>query len=164
VDTIFRLCRTFGKTCIFVSQQSVSLSHVLQRSTSRSDLQRFINIHKLLRYNLRQSQITPVDESARAALYIKEYLRGLQLGTGLPATELQPADDLVLLAGNALVNLWHITDDEAHLSTAATILEFASRKSKHSFRIRLMLVRIYRLLGMCFKDCFRFLVTFIPPL
>jgi len=89
-------------------------------------------------------------ESARAAFYVKEYLHGLQLGAGLPDTELQPADDLAILAGNVLVNLWHLTNDQVYLYNAATVLEFASTKSKHSFRIRLLLVQIYRLLGTCF--------------
>jgi len=86
-------------------------------------------------------------ESARAAQCIKEYIAGLEFGTELPVTELQPADDLVILAGNIFVNLWWLTEDENHLYKAVAILEFASTKSKSSYRIRLLLIQIYRLLG-----------------
>ena len=119
-----------------------------QSLSSPVDLRIFINIQKLSRHELQNSDVTIALESARAASYTKEYFRGLQFGVGLPVTELQPADDLVILASNVLVNLWHLSDDEAHLYSAAALLEFAATKSEHSFRIRLLLIRIYRLLGM----------------
>jgi N-terminal acetyltransferase B complex non-catalytic subunit len=86
-------------------------------------------------------------ETARVAQYVKDYLAGLKSGADLPDTELQPADDLIILAGNTLVSLWQLTGDEIHLYTAAAVLEFASTKSKHAFRIKLLLIRVYRLIG-----------------
>ena len=126
---------------------------MIQPISSPADLQVFINIQKLLRHKLQRSEIDGNLESARAASYAKEYFRGLQFGMGLPATELQPADDLIILASNVLVNLWHLSNNEAALYTAAAMLEFAATKSQHSFRIRLLLIRIYRLLGMLLKPC-----------
>jgi N-terminal acetyltransferase B complex non-catalytic subunit len=86
-------------------------------------------------------------ESARVEKYLKYYLEALPLGAHLPTTELQPADDLALLAGNTLVNLWTLTHHDAHLLNAAYLLEFGLTKSKPSFLMRLMLIRIYRILG-----------------
>jgi N-terminal acetyltransferase B complex non-catalytic subunit len=86
-------------------------------------------------------------EAARAASYAKEYFRGLQFGMGLPGTELQPADDLIIIASNVLVNQWNLSTNDTALYAAAALLEFAITKSEHSFRIRLLLIRIYRLLG-----------------
>ena len=111
------------------------------------DLQRVINVRKLQRINLVTSDISVDTESSLGSKYIEEYMAGLELGSNLPVTELQPADDLAILAGHAFVSLWTMTKEEAHLYNAAVVLEFALVKSRMSFQIRLLLVRIYRLLG-----------------
>lgn len=113
----------------------------------QSDLQRLINCHKLLRYNLQSSEVTVEAELSRADIYTKHYLDGVQLGKNLAVTDLQPADDLAILAGHVFVNLWTMTNEEKYLYNAASLLEYAVTRSKPSFRIRLMLIRIYRLLG-----------------
>lgn len=115
--------------------------------TNVSELRRLINSYKLLRYMLVESNITVDAELERAVAYTKAYFEGLSLGVGLPSTELQHADDLVLLAGNTYVNLWKLTGDDCHLMNAIYLLEFAVTKSKQSFLTRLILIRIYRLLG-----------------
>ncbi|KAJ7097819.1 actin cytoskeleton organization protein [Mycena belliarum] len=112
-----------------------------------NDLRRLINSHKLLRQNLALDDLTMSAESERASLYTKQYLEGLKLGASLPMTELQPADDLAILAGNVFVHLWKLSSDEKYLCNAVALLEFALTKSKQSFQTRLMLIRIYRLLG-----------------
>lgn len=86
-------------------------------------------------------------ELARADLYIKEYLENLKFGAGFPVTELQPADDLAILAGIVLVNVWKTSGEEKYLNNAAAFLEFAMAKSQQSFQMRLLLIRIYRLMG-----------------
>lgn len=120
---------------------------MLQSQTTTNELRRLVNSHKSLRYNLKPSDITVESETALATLYIQQYLEGLKLGLDLPSSELQPADDLVLLAGNVFVNLWKLTSDEKYLHNATALSEFALTKSKQSFQTRLMLIRIYRLLG-----------------
>ncbi|KAG8217714.1 N-acetyltransferase B complex non catalytic subunit-domain-containing protein [Butyriboletus roseoflavus] len=114
---------------------------------SVADLQRLINVRKLERYMLLDSEITVESETARGLKYLKEYLEGLALGRDLPITELQPADDLVLLAANALVMVWVLDHSQEALYQAATILEYGLIKSRMSFQMRIMLVRIYRILG-----------------
>jgi N-terminal acetyltransferase B complex non-catalytic subunit len=106
-----------------------------------------VNSFKFLRFNLLESDITVELESARVEKYLKYYLEALPLGAQLPSTELQPTDDLALLAGNALVNLWTLTNRDAHLLNAVYLLEFGLTKSKQSFLMRLILIRIYRILG-----------------
>ena len=103
-----------------------------------------------MRYNLRPSGLTVEAESARVAIYTQQYLEGLTLGVNLPSTELQTADDLVILTGNVLVNIWKLTSDEHYLLKAVALLEFALTKSKQSFQIRLILIRLYRLLSKGF--------------
>lgn len=106
-----------------------------------------INALKLLRYNLSAAEVTPELESVRVAEYVRLYLEALSHGKELPDTELQPADDLVILAGQTYVSLWKLTGSEDHLYAAASILDYASAKSKQSYRIRLLLLRVYHLLG-----------------
>lgn len=112
------------------------------------ELRRSINVFKLLRFNTPSSEINVETELKCVAEYTKYYFEGLPLGAGLPSTELQPADDLLLLAGNSLVNLWKLTGDDNYLFNAVYLLEFGVTKSKQSFMARLILIRIYRLLGM----------------
>lgn len=111
------------------------------------DLQRVINVRKLQRISLTASELSTDKELQLVSIYIEEYMAGLELGSSLPVTELQPADDLAILVGHAFVSLWTMTKDESYLYNAAVVLEFALTKSRMSFQIRLLLVRIYRLLG-----------------
>jgi N-terminal acetyltransferase B complex non-catalytic subunit len=137
---------------IYLLRVSVTLSileicsHPSEQPTQAA-LQRTINVHKLLRYNFSEQDLTAELETSRASLYIQQYLEALKFGNDLPVTELQPADDLAVLAAHAFINLWKQTEDETQLFNGAAILEFASTKSTHSFQMRVMLIRIYRLLG-----------------
>lgn len=74
--------------------------------TDHAALRRVINTYKLRRFVLSPAELTPAAERARAEAYLAAYVRALPLGVDLPATELQPADDLVLLAAQAFVGLW----------------------------------------------------------
>jgi N-terminal acetyltransferase B complex non-catalytic subunit len=112
-----------------------------------------MNIYKLKRYNLTPSEITHESEIALATLYTERYLEALKkVGTELPSTEAQPADDLALLATSSLVNLWKLTAADGYLYTAAALLEYALTRSKQAFSARLSLIRIYRILGMSCID------------
>ncbi|KAK0228730.1 actin cytoskeleton organization protein [Armillaria fumosa] len=130
-----------------LSRWTSYLKSVPSSFTTINELQRSTNRHKLLRHNLTQSDLTIEAELSYATLYTKQYLEGLRLGKGLPTTELQPADDLAILAGHAFISLWVLSNDEKYLLNTVSLLEFASSKSKQSFRIRLMLIRLYRILG-----------------
>uniref|UniRef100_A0A8H7Y5Y3 Actin cytoskeleton organization protein n=1 Tax=Psilocybe cubensis TaxID=181762 RepID=A0A8H7Y5Y3_PSICU len=115
--------------------------------TTISELRRLINSFKLIRYTLSESEITAEKELIRVAAYARYYFEGLALGVGLPSTELQPADDFALLAANAFITLWKLTGKDNHLLDATYLLEFALSRSKQSFLTRLILIRLYRLLG-----------------
>ncbi|OBZ75813.1 N-alpha-acetyltransferase 25, NatB auxiliary subunit [Grifola frondosa] len=130
----------FAKWTSLLEEQASSFPSVYH-------LFRYLNAQKLLRYNLTEAELTPERELARAVQYVRSYLEGLRFGEGFAVHELQPADDLAILAGQAFVNLWKMTGKEAYLYNAAAVLEYASTRSKRSYQIRLHLVRIYRLLG-----------------
>ncbi|EEB95702.1 hypothetical protein MPER_05286 [Moniliophthora perniciosa FA553] len=74
-------------------------------------------------------------------------IQGLPLGDDFPSTELQPVDDLAILAASVFVNIWKLTGKEQYLFDAAIMLEYGLTRSKQSFQMRLMLIRVYRLMG-----------------
>ena len=92
--------------------------------------------------------MTVDQEGIRAADLVREYVEALPLGRDLPDLELQPPDDLAILAAQVYVNMFASDNAVAHLHNAVVILEYALRKSPQSYQIHLELVRIYRLLGM----------------
>ncbi|KAH9996784.1 actin cytoskeleton organization protein [Russula vinacea] len=94
-------------------------------------LRRSINAHKLLRHALSATQLTVDQEGIRATDLV----------------QLQPADDLAILAAQVYVNMFALDNAMAHLHNAVVILEYASKKSPQSYQVHLLLVRIYRLLG-----------------
>lgn len=123
--------------------------NIVRLKENEEELRRVINIFKFKRYSLSPSEVTHETETKLAAFYTEKYLDALQkVGTELASTELQPADDLAFLATNSLVSLWKLTADDGYLCTAATLLEYVLTRSKQSFLARLLLVRIYRLLGV----------------
>jgi N-terminal acetyltransferase B complex non-catalytic subunit len=133
---------------IYCACQSIENERSINSSkASTEEIQRTINAEKFLRHNLSQDELTAESEMQRAGRYLQAYLEGLQLGAHLPDTEIQPADDLIILFGQTLVNVWKITSDETYLYRATVTLEFALTKSLQCYQIRLLLVRIYRLLG-----------------
>ena len=89
----------------------VSLADLSQ--TNGNELQRTINAHKLLRHT---STPTVDSELASVQTFTKQYREGLQFGDHLPTTELQPADDLAILAGQTFVSLWTMTGDRSLIS------------------------------------------------
>lgn len=142
--TSFLKTETISVVCQHFFSISPSLN-VLQENVDA--LQRTINVHKLLRYNLSTSELTVELERERLKTYVDLYEQALPLGADLASTERQPADDFALLAGNTFVSMWYISKDQAHLEAGAAFLEYALNKSKQSFFARLILIRIYRLLG-----------------
>ncbi|KIJ69304.1 hypothetical protein HYDPIDRAFT_105904 [Hydnomerulius pinastri MD-312] len=124
----------------FLASQQPSFASV-------GDLQRLINVRKLQRHKLPESEITVESETARGLQYLSEYMEGLELGKELPNTELQPADDLALLAAHAFVMVWTLNGLEDALYQAVAVLESALAKSQVAFQMRMMLIRIYRILG-----------------
>jgi N-terminal acetyltransferase B complex non-catalytic subunit len=97
---------------------------------------------------LKATQLTTDQEGIRAADLVREYFEALPLGDDLPKLELQPADDLAILAAQVYVNMFTLDNAAAHLHSAVVLLEYALRRSPQSYQVRLGLVRIYRLLGV----------------
>ena len=78
-----------------------------------------INIYKLHRLLLSspsssspsQSQLDIETELVIVKKYLTAYFAALPLGKHLPKTELQPADDLAVLAAQGLVSAWRLSGE-----------------------------------------------------
>ncbi|EPQ30474.1 uncharacterized protein PFL1_02000 [Pseudozyma flocculosa PF-1] len=165
-DLIARYFETFGsKPCchedVLPYLMLVSSDHRAQLSSKleskrkalpvkeEKELRWNINISKLQRSIWPREQITLERELGLAADRLKEYLQGLEIGKDLPDTEMQPADDLALLACQSLVSACHLAPRSriGILHRAVTLLEFACGKSKKGYQLRMLLIRCYLMLG-----------------
>lgn len=94
---------------------------------------------------------TPASEQALAKKYLNLYLEALPLGEDLPETTLHPADDLAVLASEALISAFHSSPTAPNpltdLLNTLPILELAVSTSKYGYAARFLLLRMYRLLG-----------------
>ncbi|BGP37872.1 mitochondrial distribution and morphology [Rhodotorula kratochvilovae] len=104
-----------------------------------------INAHKVLRYLAPEPTLE--GEQADAEEFVRRYFEVLPLGRDLPPTELQPADDFALLAGQAFVSAFHLAHDRSHLERALIIAEHALQRSKYKYQLRILAINLLRLLG-----------------
>lgn len=112
----------------------------------KPDLRSFqgsLNAQKLLR---RYSEGSDAISSARAHLEL--YCAGQIYNEGLPDTDVKPADDLALMAAQELVEGWADDGRQQSLVLAALILLVALGRSPANGEARLLLVQVYRLLGL----------------
>lgn len=85
--------------------------------------------------------------SQQAAANFRSMTENFEPGDGLLVTDLQPADDFILLACSAFVSFANLSQSITPLHTAAFLLNRALIKSPHKYQFRLFLISIYRLLG-----------------
>ncbi|KAF8609944.1 actin cytoskeleton organization protein [Ceratobasidium sp. AG-I] len=111
-------------------------------------LRRVVNVSKILRTcKPSVEKISPEDEVAAAHKYLKAYLEAAPLCESYPPTEQQPRDDLAVLAASALVSAFAGSGKSSYLTQAVAILEYALSKSPFNHHFRILLIRIYRLIG-----------------
>ncbi|GAA5947657.1 hypothetical protein JCM3775_005249 [Rhodotorula graminis] len=104
-----------------------------------------INAHKMLRFL--SGETTAEGEKAAADEFVRRYFEVMPLGKDLPTTELQPADDFALLAGQALVSAFHLSHDRTCLERAIVLAEHALQHSKYKYQLRLLAINVLRLVG-----------------
>lgn len=115
-----------------------------------NDIQRNINIEKInfyLGYNINNE-----DEMKN---YVKKlislYEDTLPFGTKLEATERQFGDDYLVLAAALLIDYYKTTNKNCYIYEAIAILEHGLEKSKFNFQFKIILMRLYSLLGDAFR-------------
>lgn len=80
----------------------------------------------------------------------QQYQDALPLGKELEKTELQYGDEFVILASHILLDLYRQHEQSSVIIEAISLLEIALAKSIYNFRIKLMLVRLYLMIGNFF--------------
>jgi len=115
-----------------------------------NDIQRNINIEKInfyLGYNINSE-----DEMKE---YVKKlislYEDTLPFGTKLEDTERQFGDDYLVLAACLLIDYYKSTNKTCYIYEAIAILEHGLEKSKFNFQFKIILMRLYSILGDSFR-------------
>ncbi|KAG8813791.1 hypothetical protein FRC17_001430, partial [Serendipita sp. 399] len=137
---------------------------VALETKDNDNLQQTINILKIQRQSSTIQSATVESEQEFAKTCLKYYVSGLSLGEGLDSTDLQPVDDLAVMAATALISAHHLSSQSfsasgseepanaqnrfaTHLLDALVALEYPAGKSRWAYALRLLLVRLHRLLG-----------------
>ncbi|CAE6517233.1 unnamed protein product [Rhizoctonia solani] len=116
--------------------------------TSVNGLRRAVNVAKFLRTGKPTAEkISPEAEVGSARRYLKAYLDAAPLCENYPETEQQPRDDFAIIAASAMVSAYIGSGKSSYLTQAVVILEYALSKSPFNARFRILLIRIYRLIG-----------------
>ncbi|KAF8923010.1 N-acetyltransferase B complex non catalytic subunit-domain-containing protein [Dissophora ornata] len=106
-----------------------------------------INIARFERSIGLQSKLNSTEAIALVNKFWKRYEDALPLGKDLEETERQYGDDYAIMAAHLLVDIHKDTKSYFPLLNATFMLEHALRASKHNYQIKLVLIRIYELLG-----------------
>lgn len=168
VDSIASYFARFGsKSCIFEDLQNYisflredktkansflkllkdSIKSSSDKPTQIKNVYKNINIRKIEHF----LDLHPKTDVKKALDVVNElwqqYQDALPLGEGLEKTELQYGDEFVLVASHILLDLYREHKQHTFAIQAICLLESALAKSVYNFRIKLMLVRLYILLG-----------------
>ncbi|KAG2212015.1 hypothetical protein INT46_001275 [Mucor plumbeus] len=129
-----------------------SLKQTIQPASEKSakikNVYRNVNIRKLERF----LGLDTVSDKKQALEMVNElwneYQEALPLGEGLEKTEMQYGDEFVILASHILLDLYNQDHQASFLIQAICLLETALIKSIYNFQIKLVLVRMYAMIGV----------------
>ncbi|KAG1155736.1 hypothetical protein G6F37_008270 [Rhizopus arrhizus] len=169
VDSVASYFARFGsKSCVFEDLQNYisflredeskansllkslkdSIKSSSDKSTQIKNVYKNINIRKIEHF----LDLHPKTDVKKALDIVNElwqqYQDALPLGEGLEKTELQYGDEFVLVASHILLDLYREHKQHSFAIQSICLLESALAKSVYNFRIKLMLVRLYILLGV----------------
>ncbi|KAL7423966.1 mitochondrial distribution and morphology [Cryptotrichosporon argae] len=111
-----------------------------------TDLKGYLRLVNAETYLLRSTTLTPTVHLARRLWDL--YAAGLPYGAKLPKTDVQPADQVGLMAVHVLLAAWHAdrTADDTW-ATAAVCAQHVLARSPASQQAHFLLVSVYRLLA-----------------
>ncbi|KAF9585291.1 N-alpha-acetyltransferase 25, NatB auxiliary subunit [Lunasporangiospora selenospora] len=117
------------------------------RSETVKDIAIQINITRFERFIGQHSQLSSADTMALVNKFWKLYEDALPLGKDLVETERQYGDDYAIMSAHLLIDLHKETKSYFPLLTAVAMLERSLSASKHNYQMKLVLIRVYQLLG-----------------
>ncbi|KAJ3012361.1 N-alpha-acetyltransferase 25, NatB auxiliary subunit [Thoreauomyces humboldtii] len=130
-----------------LGQLLMAAEEAARSSVSVDATRRIVNIEKMRRYT--ENELTETQAKERVSHYLEAYKTSIPLGSSLDERELQPGDDFILLAAHTLLDVFAKNRTQRTiLGEVAALLEFGRSKSKYSFQMTLLLVRVYIELGV----------------
>ncbi|KAG0365803.1 N-alpha-acetyltransferase 25, NatB auxiliary subunit [Gamsiella multidivaricata] len=106
-----------------------------------------INIARFERSVGLQAKLNSSEAMALVNKFWRLYEEALPFGKDLEETERQYGDDYAIMAAHLLIDIHRDTKSYFPLLNATFMLEHALNASKHNYQIKLVLIRIYELLG-----------------
>ncbi|GJJ73045.1 N-terminal acetyltransferase B complex non-catalytic subunit [Entomortierella parvispora] len=106
-----------------------------------------INIVRFERFTGQHSKFSSTQSMALVNKFWKLYEDALPFGKDLEQTERQYGDDYSIMAAHLLIDIHKDTKSYFPLLSAVFILEHALDASKHNYQMKLVLIRVYELLG-----------------
>ncbi|KAG0202620.1 N-alpha-acetyltransferase 25, NatB auxiliary subunit [Mortierella sp. GBA30] len=106
-----------------------------------------INIVRFERFTGMHAKLNTTEAMALVNKFWKCYEDALPFGKDLEETERQFGDDYAIMAAHLLFDIHKDTKSYFPLLNAVFMLEHALNASKHNYQIKLVLIRIYELLG-----------------
>lgn len=131
----------------FINDLKETIHPATEKPAQVKNVYKNVNIRKLERF----LNLHPQTDVTQALVLVNElwqqYQDTLPLGEGLEKTEMQHGDEFVILASHILLDLYNHHKQVGILMQAISLLEIALTKSIHNFQIKLILVRMYIMLG-----------------
>ncbi|KAI7874177.1 N-acetyltransferase B complex non catalytic subunit-domain-containing protein [Mucor mucedo] len=139
-----------SKSKKFIDDLKNTIQPATDKNATVKNVYKNVNIRKLERF----LGLHPQSEIKQGLAIVNElwaeYQDALPLGEGLEKTEMQYGDEFVILASHILLDLYTEHKQAAFLIQAISLLEIALVKSIHNFQIKLILVRMYTMIGKGF--------------
>lgn len=129
--------------------ESVLEAMVTETSSDYKSYMRNQNARKLLRCAMPSGDREAEIQAGKA--FLEQYFVGAPYGKDLPITDVRPADDFGLMAAQAWISAWRLDkaakDARTLLVVAAATLERVLKDSPANGQVRMLLIRVYRLIG-----------------
>ncbi|XP_033119336.1 N-alpha-acetyltransferase 25, NatB auxiliary subunit-like [Anneissia japonica] len=119
----------------------------LQIATNTKQIQRHLSWLQLCRYLGLHEKLSNEEKLLLAKDLCKRHIAGLCHGEKLLSSDLQYSDDYCILAAHILISIWREIGDSSILLDLCVILERAKSRSPSNHHIKLLLIRLYCLLG-----------------
>ncbi|KAF9098341.1 N-alpha-acetyltransferase 25, NatB auxiliary subunit [Mortierella sp. AD031] len=118
-----------------------------EKSDTVKEISMQINLVRFERFIGTFSHVNSTETMALVNKFWKLYGSALPFGKDLEETERQYGDDYVIMAAHLLIDLHKDTKSYFPLLNATFMLEHALSASKHNYQMKLVLIRVYELLG-----------------
>lgn len=116
----------------------VSDARQLQQHMAYLQLSRYFGVH---------DKLNIMEKTALVEELLLRYQNAHEFGADLLSTDMKPNDGYSILVAHILIDVWRETGDQKTLNQIIVILEGALRNSPSNYQIKLLLIKLYNLIG-----------------